>query len=209
MRKSIITILATFMMAVFCAFGAGCVVTPSTSSSSKGEETQTCVLSELAIDVNVDESFTLQVLGNDLNWDVEWTSSNANIATVENGTVVGVAPGSVNVTAKVGEQSLVCEVTVVFAYENAVYVTLENELEVDGAYELNLLKGSTYTLSPSLIDGEKVKDATFTLTSKNAAVTVNGLTLTAVSVVEKAEVVISCTYQETTYRVSVFVTVAE
>lgn len=208
MSKKFITVLVTFMMAVVCALGVGCAGTSSSSSSGKGEETQTCVLNELAIDVNVDESFTLQVLGNDLNWDVEWTSSNANIATVENGTVVGVAPGNVNVTAKVGEQSLVCEVTVAFAYENAVYVTLENELETDGGYALNLLQGSTYTLAPSLMDGEKVKDATFTLTSKNAAVTVNGLTLTAVLAVEKAEVVISCTYQETTYRISVFVTVA-
>ena len=207
MRKIFCGLLAT-LAAVCCISFAACKNDEAEPDDTTSEQTQVCVFNELAIDVSVDESFTLQVLGNDLGLDVEWTSSSVNIATVENGKVFGVAPGKTNVTAKVGEQTLTCEVTVAFAYENAVYVTLENELETEDGYALNLLQGSTYTLTPSLIDGEKVENVAFTLTSKNAAVTVNGLTLTAVSAVEKAEVVISCTYQETAYRISVFVTVA-
>ena len=208
MRKKCIAAILTLFTALFCVLGVGCVG-GATSSSEKKEETQTCVLSELTISVSVDESFTLQVLGNELNWDVEWISSNVNVATVENGTVVGVAPGIANVTAKVGEQSLVCEVSVAFVYENAVYLTLENEIETANGYELTLLKGSTYTLAPVLIDGEAVENATFTVVSESNAITANGTTLTAAAVVEKVEVVIYCTYKDKTHRLSVFVTVAE
>ncbi|MBO5240504.1 MAG: Ig-like domain-containing protein [Clostridia bacterium] len=201
-------ILAAFTTTC-CAFGAACGVNNPPSSSGKGEDTQTCVLNELAISVNVDESFTLQVLGNDLNLDVVWFTSNANIATVANGTVTGVAPGNVNVKAEVGEQTLSCVVTVSFAYENAVYVTLENEKETAEGFALQLLKGSEYTLSPALIDGEKVENVTFAITSESEAVTVSGLTLTASELVEEAEVEISCQYEGKTYRLIVLVTVAE
>lgn len=44
--------------------------------------------------------------------EVTWTSSNENIATVSNGSVTGVAGGTVTITATAGEESVSCSVTV-------------------------------------------------------------------------------------------------
>lgn len=41
-----------------------------------------------------------------------WSTSNAEVATVANGTVTAVAPGEANITAKVGDLTAVCKVTV-------------------------------------------------------------------------------------------------
>ena len=45
--------------------------------------------------------------------EVAWSSSNENIATVENGSVTGVAGGDAIITATCGEESVSCTVTVV------------------------------------------------------------------------------------------------
>lgn len=44
--------------------------------------------------------------------EVIWDSSNINIATVDGGSVTGVAGGTVTITAKAGEEAVTCEVTV-------------------------------------------------------------------------------------------------
>ena len=44
--------------------------------------------------------------------EVIWDSSNINIATVDGGSVTGVAGGAVTITAKAGEETVTCEVTV-------------------------------------------------------------------------------------------------
>ena len=44
--------------------------------------------------------------------DVSWSSSNENIATVEGGSVTGKAGGTVTITAKAGEESVECRVTI-------------------------------------------------------------------------------------------------
>lgn len=203
MRKIFLGLLA-MLAAVCCINFTACKTDEPTS-----EKPQVFVLNELELNVNVDGTFDLQVLGNDLDLDVEWSSANVNIATVENGKVLGVAPGKTSVMAKVGGQTLVCEVTVAFLYDNVVYITLENEPETDDTFALQLLKGSTYTLSPVLIDGEKVSDLEFMLVSNSAAVAVHNTTITAVSTVENAQVEISCLYENQTYTLTVYVTVAE
>lgn len=44
--------------------------------------------------------------------EVTWTSSNANIASVDGGSVTGLAGGSVTITAKAGEETVTCTVNV-------------------------------------------------------------------------------------------------
>lgn len=46
------------------------------------------------------------------NMEVTWTSSNEAVATVEAGLVKGIAAGEANITAKAGDQTAVCKVTV-------------------------------------------------------------------------------------------------
>ena len=207
MRKFFRMVLSV-LCAVCCVGLVACKNDKDSSGKPEGD-TQVCVLNELELKVGVDESFTLQVLGNDLALPIEWYSANANIAAVENGEVLGVAPGKTEIIAKVGTQTLTCEITVAFSYNNVAYITLENEVETENGYELLLLKGSTYVLSPVLMNGEKVEGVSFNYTSSSAAVTAQNGTLTAVSAVENAEVTVSCTYENQTYALTVYVTVAE
>lgn len=68
---------------------------------------------ELAIDVNETAFLHATVLPNDASDpSVLWTSSNNAIATVANGAVKGIAAGTVTITAKAGEKTATCEVTV-------------------------------------------------------------------------------------------------
>ena len=207
MRKKFRMILST-IVAVCCMGFVACSDETENEEPVK-EETHVCVLSEMEISVGVDESTTLQVLGNDLGLAVEWYSSNVNIATVENGVVVGVTPGMTSVIAQVGEQKLTCEVTVSFVYDNVAYVTLQGEIETENGYALQLLKGSSYTLSPALIDGEKVENVSFAMSCQTSALTIQGTTITANALVENEQVIISCAYNGETYQLVVLVTVAE
>ena len=50
--------------------------------------------------------------------DVIWTSSNTGVATVANGTITGVKAGTATITAKIGDISATCNVTVVRASSN-------------------------------------------------------------------------------------------
>ena len=43
---------------------------------------------------------------------VTWSSSNTDVATVENGVMSAVAPGEVIITATVGDKEATCEVTI-------------------------------------------------------------------------------------------------
>ncbi|MDO4726716.1 MAG: Omp28-related outer membrane protein [Porphyromonadaceae bacterium] len=72
--------------------------------------------------ISVGESFTIVATvapDNATNKDVTWASSNPEIATVDNGAVVGVAPGNAKVTVKTadGGMTATCNVTVI---ENSV-----------------------------------------------------------------------------------------
>lgn len=67
-------------------------------------------ISQTAATVNVGESVTLEPSGS---FDtLIWTTSDPAIATVNNGRVIGVAAGIVNITASTGIESVSCTVTV-------------------------------------------------------------------------------------------------
>ena len=68
-------------------------------------ETLKLNMTEAAIEVGA----TVQLTAN---MDVTWTSSNEAVATVEAGLVKGIAAGEANITAKAGDQTAVCKVTV-------------------------------------------------------------------------------------------------
>ena len=64
-------------------------------------------LNESEISVAVAATFQLTA-----NMEVTWASSNEAVATVEAGLVKGIAAGEANITAKAGDQTAVCKVTV-------------------------------------------------------------------------------------------------
>lgn len=199
-----IVLAVVFSLCIVC-FGA----CKKAEEQPSVDEPTTYALNELSIALNVDETFQLQVLGADENEEIKWTTDNASVAKVVDGVVTGVAPGKANVRATIDGKSLICKIVVSFAYDNAVYLTLENEIEVDGSYYLTLLKGETYTLSPALIDGEKVEDVRFIVQCENVALEILETTIKAVSIVENAKITVSCNYGQKEYKINVFLTVKE
>ena len=77
----------------------------------KGEkdkpQTDTLKLDKTEVSIAVDATVQLTA-----NMEVTWASSNEAVATVEAGLVKGIAAGEANITAKAGEQTAVCKVTV-------------------------------------------------------------------------------------------------
>jgi hypothetical protein len=64
-------------------------------------------LNKTEVSIAVDETVQLTA-----NMEVTWASSNEAVATVEAGLVKGIAEGEANITAKAGDQTAVCKVTV-------------------------------------------------------------------------------------------------
>lgn len=67
-------------------------------------------ISQSAITIPAGETARITVTGG--SGDIVWTSSNENIATVEDGAVTGVAGGTVTITASAGEEQVTCTVTI-------------------------------------------------------------------------------------------------
>ena len=85
----------------------------STPPTEGGEEAPTpLALNFTTIRIDAGEKGLLTASGGS-SGEVAWSSSNENIATVENGSVTGVAGGDAIITATCGEESVSCTVTVV------------------------------------------------------------------------------------------------
>lgn len=209
MLKKCINLLVTIFIVCFLTVGVACKDKENSDGPIDGETPITYELSETSVVLGLGETKSLTVLNNVSNATVEWKSDDISIVTVSNGTITAKNFGSTRITAKIGKTTLVCQVSVVVFYENIIELTLEGEQEENGAVYLNLLKGDAYTLSPALIDGEKVQDVSFTCTAESQEIAVSNLTITAIEVVENAKVTITCEYQEKTYTLSVYVTVSE
>ena len=91
--------------------GDDVVVTPPDGTDIGGGEPVPLALNFTNIRINAGETGLLSASGGP-GGVVEWSTSNENIATVENGSVTGVAGGDVTITAVCGEESVSCTVTV-------------------------------------------------------------------------------------------------
>lgn len=87
------------------------VVTPPDGEDIGGGEPVPLALNFTNIRINAGETGLLSASGGP-GGAVEWSTSNENIATVENGSVTGVAGGDATITAVCGEESVSCTVTV-------------------------------------------------------------------------------------------------
>ena len=105
---------------------------------------------------------------------VTWTSDKPEIAAVEGGTVTAKAEGTATITAKAGDKTATCTVTVTKADVAVESVTLDkNSLELKAGNNATL----TATVSP---EGATNKDVTWTSDNPEVA-TVEGGKVTAVS----------------------------
>jgi len=72
--------------------------------------------------------------------DVTWTSSDATVATVENGVVRGVKAGTATITAKVGAYTATCEVTInEIPLKEIAIDTADFEMEVESTKQLGVI----------------------------------------------------------------------
>ena len=83
---------------------------PPPSDPQPPEPAGPLTLSQSSFSIAAGETALLTASGG--SGEVSWSSSNENIATVEGGSVTGKAGGSVTITAKAGEESAECKVTI-------------------------------------------------------------------------------------------------
>lgn len=84
--------------------------TVQTPENKEPEPAEPLTLSQTALSLVAGESAALSASGG--SGGVSWTSSNQDVATVENGTVTGKGPGSAVITASAGTETATCQVTV-------------------------------------------------------------------------------------------------
>ncbi len=108
---------------------------------------------------------------------VSWTSSNSGVATVTNGTVSAISEGESIITAKAGDKTATCRVTVQKKIINVTSISLDQT-------SAELFEGETLTLAATVLP-QNATDKTITWKSSNASVADvdNGL-VTAIKVGE-------------------------
>ena len=134
---------------------------------------------------------------------VTWSSSDTGVATVENGKVTAVAEGTATITAKAGDQTAECEVTVVAKGVTIVHVTSVTLNETT----LSLTVGGEETLMAT-VKPDDATNKTVTWTSSNTGVTTvdsNG----KVTAVAAGEATITAKAGNQTAKCEVTVTAAE
>ncbi|MGN1154563.1 MAG: Ig domain-containing protein, partial [Agathobacter sp.] len=149
----------------------------ATITATCGNKTATCTvtvkqplsgisMSSTKLTLNVGESGTLTVIYNEANTTdskaVTWKTSNNAIATVSNGKVTAVAPGTVTITATCGSNTATCTVTV---NQPLKEITLsDNNIVLD--------IGETKSLSVSYHPSNTTDNKTLTWSSSNESVVV-------------------------------------
>ena len=118
-------------------------------------------------EVLIGESITLEAIvdAQESNYKVEWISTNEDIATVNNGTVTGVASGTAIIMAQVGNKTGNCTVNVV---GTPVEQVLINEVEI------YMEEGDVRTLRATVLP-ESADNKSVTWSSSNDSIaSVNG-----------------------------------
>ena len=110
MRKRFVSTLIFCMLAVACVFGF---------TACGGEQDLVSVTgiilnkTELTLEFGSEETLTASVLPeNATDKTVKWTSSDESVATVKDGKVSAIKAGTANITAKSGDFSAICALTV-------------------------------------------------------------------------------------------------
>ncbi len=122
MKRGLWTTVAALICAMTCVFGlVACnnKETPNENEPGNGGtqtvavESVTLNKTELTLEVGGEETLTATVAPDDAtDKAVTWSSDNAAVATVDNGKVTAVAAGTATVTAKAGDKTDICTVTV-------------------------------------------------------------------------------------------------
>lgn len=205
--KKLLPIITVMLAVCACIFSAGCVKKPdsgSSSSSPKPQPEPSEVVFYLVETAQVSEYCKI-VLDYELSGapasDIVWASSNDSIATVSGGSVIGVKAGVAVISAKVGNVTRNCSVTVV---KNVSYPSLE--LSQNDA--MPRVGGSVKVSAVIRFNGEitDFSDFNWNSSNENVATCVNG-EITGVSK-GTAVITVSATYNGTYLEETVAVIVS-
>ena len=154
--KKIITVLLALISCLF--FAVGCQ--DDSSSSAGGDNAPSYQLSYTSKAIKRFEYFTLFLDGAD--GEVEWSSSDESIVTVQNGKIFGVGKGHATVYAKIGGETYACVVSVQDAGKTPfVKIDLVHGTVV-------LTQSAEYTLRPYIsYESESYDDGAFTFLSSD------------------------------------------
>ena len=178
---------------------------------SWAEEVQSLVLSDTELELEEDTPQVITAVTIPYGATVSWTTSNPEVATVDNGIVTGVSNGSCTITASAGDLSATCDVTVsgfaelvsisaVYTQSGTVYDTdslnsLKSDLVVTALYsDASTATISAYTLSGTLTAGTSTitvaysgKTTTFNVTVSQRTIRVfKGKGVSGASIVDNA-----------------------
>ena len=196
----------TIVLAILSAFTLVGCKDKTTGDGDGDKDTVTPTISQTEITIKLDEEYTLEIAGYD--GEVAWEVGDFKIATVEDGKVTGVGIGSTIVYATAGETTLTCKVNCVVDYVEVPKLILDGEVLVNNAYVITLAVDGEYTLTPALVkNGATLSGVTFTVTSADTAVTVDGATVKGVSLTNGALVTVSCNYGGELYTLNLTVKV--
>ena len=127
-----------------------------------GESKTSVTLDKTALAIERFDTATITATVEGTTGEVVWSSDNEGVATVSGGVVTAVAAGVATITAKVGDASATCAVTVT----DSGYFPVLNP----GKSELSLIESATYTLTPSVTFRGKGVTASFTYEVADSAV---------------------------------------
>lgn len=138
MKRGLLTMVVALICAMTCAFGL--VACNNGEEQTVAVESVTLNKTELTLEVGGEETLTATVTPDDAtDKTVTWSSDNTAIATVENGKVTAIAAGNATITAKAGDKTDTCSVTV-----NAAVTYTVTEEEWNEALDLKY-KNLTFT----------------------------------------------------------------
>ena len=120
MKRGLLTMVVALICAMTCAFGLVACDNNETPNENGNNGTQTVAVesvtlnkTELTLEVGGEETLTATVTpDNATDKTVTWSSDNTAVATVENGKITAVAAGNATITAKAGDKTAACIVTV-------------------------------------------------------------------------------------------------
>ncbi len=127
-----------------------------------GESKTSVTLDKTALAIERFDTATITATVEGTTGEVVWSSDNEGVATVSGGVVTAVAAGVATITAKVGDASATCAVTVT----DSGYFPILNT----GKSELSLIESATYTLTPSVTFRGNGVTASFTYEVADSAV---------------------------------------
>lgn len=138
LKKSIVITLVLALVSLFAVVGCSPKPTPDPEPTPEPAPAATITLDKVKAELDVYETLVLTATKENTDAEIVWSTSNASVATVADGTVTAVAEGSVTITATAGEASAKCEVTVTNSHTAPVLRIERDSVAVakDGSYEL-------------------------------------------------------------------------